>query len=209
MLLARRILPRHQTTIQNTRTKNGIAFGTGYPPGRSPPAIEKRAAAPWITLLELFQQVLSTTEPKNWPTVAQIQFQITYTNLDFDEWSSVFDDAKMTTASLDRLVHRCHIVETGNESYRFSIASAEQRNAYDRAKHLAKVRPLAPNPPDVARCCGLCPWQLSLRNVQPCERGNASRKFVHLFKAGPASDQSQRGFKIQPARILQAGASMR
>lgn len=62
------------------------------------------------------------------------------TNLVFGEWASVFADAKMTTALLDRLTHHCHIIETGNESYRFRHSS-QSAKARIRAREALKTTP--------------------------------------------------------------------
>jgi DNA replication protein DnaC len=40
-------------------------------------------------------------------------------NLPFGEWGQVFQGERMTAALLDRLTHRCHILEMNGESYRF------------------------------------------------------------------------------------------
>ena len=52
---------------------------------------------------------------------------IVTTNLPFEEWKEVLGSERLTGATLDRLTHRCTIVETGKESYRLKEARKRGR----------------------------------------------------------------------------------
>ena len=54
---------------------------------------------------------------------------IVTTNLPFEQWTEVLGSERLTGALLDRLTHRCHILETGNDSFRFKASSAARRSA--------------------------------------------------------------------------------
>jgi DNA replication protein DnaC len=44
------------------------------------------------------------------------------TNLPFESWTEVLGSERLTGATLDRLTHRCHIIETKGESHRLHHA---------------------------------------------------------------------------------------
>jgi len=56
-------------------------------------------------------------------------------NLPFEQWTEVFGSERLTGALLDRLTHRCHILEANGESYRLR-----------QAKKRARGRPVNKNP---------------------------------------------------------------
>jgi hypothetical protein len=54
---------------------------------------------------------------------------IVTTNLPFEEWKEVLGSERRTGAILDRLTHRCTIVETGRDSYRLKEARKRRSGA--------------------------------------------------------------------------------
>lgn len=54
---------------------------------------------------------------------------IVTTNLPFSEWTTMFPNARLCKAMLDRLTDQAHIIETGTDSYRFKRTLAKRKVA--------------------------------------------------------------------------------
>jgi DNA replication protein DnaC len=70
---------------------------------------------------ELLFDVIATAYERNSLVVT--------TNLPFENWTEVLGNERLTGAALDRLTHRCHILETRGESYRLQDAKRRRRAA--------------------------------------------------------------------------------
>jgi DNA replication protein DnaC len=64
---------------------------------------------------------------------------IVTTNLPFEQWTEVLGSERLTGAVLDRLTHRCHILEASGESYR--LKDARRRSTGKRTAEIPAKPP--------------------------------------------------------------------
>jgi DNA replication protein DnaC len=69
---------------------------------------------------------------------------IVTTNLPFSEWTTVFPDARLCRAVVDRLTHRAHLIDTGTESLRLADALARTPKGRRSPREPPPALPLSP-----------------------------------------------------------------
>jgi DNA replication protein DnaC len=72
-------------------------------------------------------------------TAYERQSLIVTSNLPFENWTEVLGRERLTGARLDRLTHRCHILETRGESYR--LQDTKRRRRARQPKDDSKEKP--------------------------------------------------------------------
>ncbi len=83
---------------------------------------------------ELLFDVISTAYERN--------SLIVTSNLPFESWTEVLGSERLTGATLDRLTHRCRIIETKGESYR--LADAKGKRTRTRSAAATRTPALIP-----------------------------------------------------------------
>ena len=66
---------------------------------------------------------------------------IVTSNLPFESWTEVLSSERLTGATLDRLTHRCRIIETSDESYRLQDAKARTNRSAKSATETVDPTP--------------------------------------------------------------------
>jgi DNA replication protein DnaC len=69
------------------------------------------------------------------------------TNLPFERWAEVLDSERLTGATLDRLTHRCHIIECNGESYRLKDAKRRRQGSPSSSGDKTPSLPAQDQPP--------------------------------------------------------------